>query len=366
MKKIMLILALMLAATAGTYAHRHQYIHANISFETFYDELMPYGEWINSPEYGYVWRPYTFEPDGFRPYYTRGNWVYTEAGWTWVSNYRWGWATFHYGRWYFDNHLGWAWIPGYQWAPAWVTWGAYGDSWAWAPLGPNMYITPGFTWHAPAFWWTVVPRRHFCSHNWHAYTHRRPVHVTNITYITNVYNDRGNSNRNGNWYHGPRVTDVERHANTRVKRTELADLEKNRNTVTRNTVTRNTGTTINRTDLNREREERRPPVKPETRVNRTEPAKERTVRTQTANERTVRTVTPKEQTVRTEASKERVIRKEPAREQVKRTEPKKEQVKRATPRGNDASRQVKVKPKENKQPVRSSSPGTGIAKRSGN
>src|SRR6185437_3876855 len=68
-----------------------------ISDQEFYDALEPYGTWVSDPEYGDVWVPDV--EDGFRPYATRGHWVVTEYGNVWVSRYRWGWATFHYGRW---------------------------------------------------------------------------------------------------------------------------------------------------------------------------------------------------------------------------------------------------------------------------
>ena len=91
-----------------------------ITYQTFYDDLSPYGQWIDYPEYGYVWMPNVGSM--FKPYATNGQWVYTDEGWTWSSGYNWGWATFHYGRWFFDPNYGWMWIPGYQWAPAWVSW----------------------------------------------------------------------------------------------------------------------------------------------------------------------------------------------------------------------------------------------------
>src|SRR5665213_1919979 len=65
--------------------------------QVFYDELSPYGQWIDYPDYGYVWQP-NVDQD-FRPYDTNGYWVYSDYGWTWVSNYSWGWAPFHYGNW---------------------------------------------------------------------------------------------------------------------------------------------------------------------------------------------------------------------------------------------------------------------------
>src|SRR5207249_4016053 len=101
----------------------------SISFQVFYDGLAPYGSWVTYPGYGYAWAP---RYGGFRPYVTGGHWVFTDLGWTWVSDYDWGWAPFHYGTWVDDPVYGWLWIPGYDWAPAWVVWGTYGDYYGWA------------------------------------------------------------------------------------------------------------------------------------------------------------------------------------------------------------------------------------------
>ncbi|HET6724229.1 MAG TPA: hypothetical protein VFH07_15825, partial [Chitinophagaceae bacterium] len=32
-------------------------VSVNVSFQTFYDDLSPYGQWIDYPQYGYVWSP---------------------------------------------------------------------------------------------------------------------------------------------------------------------------------------------------------------------------------------------------------------------------------------------------------------------
>src|SRR5882757_4239911 len=61
-----------------------------VSYQSFYDQLSPYGQWIDDPNYGYVWLP-DAGPD-FKPYTTNGHWVYTDEGWTWDSGYHWGWA----------------------------------------------------------------------------------------------------------------------------------------------------------------------------------------------------------------------------------------------------------------------------------
>ena len=71
----------------------------DITYQQFYDDLSPYGNWVNYGSYGYAWVPGV---SNFRPYYTNGYWVYSDYGWTWASNYNWGWAPFHYGRWVND------------------------------------------------------------------------------------------------------------------------------------------------------------------------------------------------------------------------------------------------------------------------
>src|SRR5215471_3494907 len=95
-----------------------------VNLQVFFDQLSPFGTWINNPRFGFVWIPRQV-PRGFRPYATSGHWVFTPDGWAWVSNFSWGWATFHYGNWTYDNRFGWMWIPGSIWAPAWVTWGEF-------------------------------------------------------------------------------------------------------------------------------------------------------------------------------------------------------------------------------------------------
>ncbi len=225
MKKIAIILILSMVTVLSAEAHKHSRSNFAITYQTFYNELSPYGDWIYAPDYGYVWRPYFDYPDAFRPYSSNGNWVNTSYGWTWVSGYKWGWATFHYGRWDFDNYLGWVWIPGYEWAPAWVSWGSYGDCWGWAPLGPNIRVQANIGWFAPSPWWTFVPRGHFYSDNWNNYIYDRPVYVTNITQITNVYVNN-NSNNTNNWYYGPRVNDVEKYAGSRVRTMEVVESER--------------------------------------------------------------------------------------------------------------------------------------------
>jgi hypothetical protein len=140
----------------------------DVSYQSFYDQLSPYGNWINYPGYGYVWSP-NAGPD-FQPYASNGNWIYTDAGWTWASNYNWGWAPFHYGRWFYENGYGWMWVPGSEWAPAWVSWRGGGDYYGWAPLGPTVSVDIALSnYNPPSNYWNFVPRQYMGNPNWHNY-----------------------------------------------------------------------------------------------------------------------------------------------------------------------------------------------------
>jgi hypothetical protein len=163
-----------------------------VSFQVFYDELMPYGDWIDDPHYGFIWVPYV-EP-GFQPYRTNGYWVMSRFGNTWVSMYDWGWAPFHYGRWFYSDLYGWGWIPGYEWGPAWVDWRTGGGYYGWAPLPPRVqfYASVSFPVYSR---WVFVPRRRLLSRNVYNYyiPHRNVTVVYNRTTVINntyVYNNR--------------------------------------------------------------------------------------------------------------------------------------------------------------------------------
>ncbi|MGH8094469.1 MAG: DUF6600 domain-containing protein [Chthoniobacterales bacterium] len=109
---------------------------AEVSLNFFYDNLSPYGTWIDVGDYGYCFQPNVAVSDStWRPY-SDGYWAYTDAGWTWVSYEDFGWATYHYGRWADLADYGWVWVPGYEWGPAWVSWRTGGDYIGWAPLPP--------------------------------------------------------------------------------------------------------------------------------------------------------------------------------------------------------------------------------------
>lgn len=111
---------------------------ADASASPFYNELAPYGSWMQQPDYGLVWQPTvdTINAD-WSPYADAGQWLYSDSGWYWNSDYTWGWAAFHYGRWVNLPHRGWVWQPGNIWAPAWVAWRSSAPYIGWAPLPPG-------------------------------------------------------------------------------------------------------------------------------------------------------------------------------------------------------------------------------------
>src|SRR5262245_43634731 len=113
---------------------------AELSFDFFHDNLEPYGEWIETATYGYVWHPAGVDED-WAPYLD-GYWSFTDAGWTWVSYEDWGGICYHYGRWVVIEGVGWCWVPDYEWGPAWVSWRKNDDYVGWAPLPPEASWEP--------------------------------------------------------------------------------------------------------------------------------------------------------------------------------------------------------------------------------
>jgi hypothetical protein len=130
------------AAVVAIGALNPAHARAQVSVSFFYDNLSPYGEWVNDPDYGYCWHP-TNVDENWAPY-TDGYWAYTDQGWTWVSYEDYGGIVYHYGRWAHLEDEGWVWVPGYQWAPAWVSWRSNDDYVGWAPLPPEARFRAGF------------------------------------------------------------------------------------------------------------------------------------------------------------------------------------------------------------------------------
>ncbi len=164
-------------------------------YGVFYDSLSSYGSWFETPDYGYVWQPVVVSDSNWRPY-SRGRWVCTDRGWTWVSDEPFGWATYHYGRWALVRGRGWVWVPGTEWAPCWVSWRENRNHIGWAPLPPETMAYRNHRWDSSvdvqfgigASCFTFVEYRHFGSP---LYQHCLPLSqnsgcygsTTNITYI---------------------------------------------------------------------------------------------------------------------------------------------------------------------------------------
>ena len=190
--------------------------HTSVSLQIFYDELSPYGKWVQTPDYGFVWVPDV--PEGFEPYSTNGYWAYTDDGWTWVSYYSWGWAPFHYGRWYNDPLYGYVWVPGTEWSPGWVVWRHSDDYYGWAPIEPGISITIayGSDYYIPYHHWRFVRCRDFGRRNLHRYFIDRSGYTVIIhnTYIINNFRDGKHHVR---YNPGPDRNDVEKHSGRRVR-----------------------------------------------------------------------------------------------------------------------------------------------------
>ncbi len=67
-----LIISLTLIVSAFMFPKQGKAQQENVNFQIFYDQLSPYGQWVNNPNYGYVWIPDVGED--FAPYSTSGHW----------------------------------------------------------------------------------------------------------------------------------------------------------------------------------------------------------------------------------------------------------------------------------------------------
>lgn len=175
----------------------------------FYDSLSPYGSWVYLSDYGWCWQPtVAVSAPAWRPYSDRGRWYWSDSGWYWNSDYSWGWAAFHYGRWYHHGRAGWVWTPGTVWGPSWVSW-RYSEGYCgWAPLPPEAYyrsgfgftyygrgVSVGFDFGLTDYHYSFVSIGNFCDYA--PYRYYVPRHqVQNIYHNTTVINNYvvGNNN----------------------------------------------------------------------------------------------------------------------------------------------------------------------------
>ena len=160
----------------------------------YYSALAPHGTWMNIEPYGWVWQPaLAVANPSWRPYYNDGHWAWLGTAWYWQSNYVWGWAPFHYGRWLLSAGIGWVWIPDLEWGPAWVNWTESDTCYGWAPLPPcqttgrigfGISIQDGnVAWNAqiglPFDRYVYVPRHRDSDDGWY----RHEEHERRDTYV---------------------------------------------------------------------------------------------------------------------------------------------------------------------------------------
>ncbi len=208
-KRASMLIALTLVAGAASATPAS----AGVSFNLFYSNLSHDGDWHVSASYGRVWQPTLYQP-GWNPYYD-GHWVYTDFGWTWVSDYSWGSIPYHYGTWAFEPALGWVWVPGYTWAPSWVVFSSGPGYIGWAPV--------------PAYYSIGVSiGRNYCSPNQYVFVDSHNFLAPRVRrYAVPVSRNRGlvantrivNNIRVENQVvvnHGPSVRDVERWSGQRI------------------------------------------------------------------------------------------------------------------------------------------------------
>ena len=224
MKKLLLIL-FVFAAFGFLEKSEARYRGGSYAVDFFYHDLAPYGEWIEIDYDVFVWRPTRVHYD-WQPY-SIGRWVWSSNGWYWDSYEPFGWATYHYGRWFYDDYYGWVWAPDTQWGPSWVEWRYNNDYIGWAPLPPyaefrtNVGIHFSITWRSNPVHWHFVRYDHFHHYNVHKYF-AAPKYKYNIfnktKYRTNYY-DRGGRVFNG----GVGRSYVEKRGGKKLKTYDLRD-----------------------------------------------------------------------------------------------------------------------------------------------
>jgi hypothetical protein len=202
---------------------------ASVDVGFFYDNLAPYGNWIQRPSYGWVWTPRQVS-SSWRPYQD-GHWVSTDQGWTWISAEPYGWATYHYGRWFDDPEIGWEWVPGTDWAPAWVSFQEGANYVGWAPLPPSFDINVAYNSGGYGFGggfglapdaYVFVPERFFLSASLGGYIVPRERVVTFFGETRNYTSFRHDGDRIYN--QGVPVEHIQRFVGHDVPRYQLADL----------------------------------------------------------------------------------------------------------------------------------------------
>lgn len=221
MKRLSFIFVLFILTFVFSEANPRRQSYVN--YDVFYESLSPFGEWIEIDYDLVVWRPTRIDRD-WAPY-KRGQWMWTSDGWYWDSYEPFGWATYHYGRWHYDDYYGWLWFPDNKWAPAWVEWRYNDDYVGWAPLTPYAQFKIGFgirfthKWRHHHHHWHFVNIHQFHGHD--VYNHI-VHHDKNRNILRNTKYRTNYSYRNGRIVNGGINREfVERRSNRRINERNL-------------------------------------------------------------------------------------------------------------------------------------------------
>jgi hypothetical protein len=217
-----LIITVALVISAGAFQKQASAQYERVSYQVFYDQLSPYGQWINYPNYGNVWIP-DAHPN-FSPYSSDGYWVHTRYGWTWMSDYTWGWAPFHYGRWDYDSFYGWLWVPDYEWGPSWVNWRQGNGYYGWQPMRPG-YGYSGFysNYYGNNNHWIFVRNNDFGRYDIYNYYVNHSDNMRIIENSSPIDNTTYDRRRQVSYISGPDKRNVERTTGNRIRSVTLRD-----------------------------------------------------------------------------------------------------------------------------------------------
>lgn len=219
-----IIILFVLIISSLLYAKQTQAQQFDGTYQVFYDQLSPYGQWVNYPNYGYVWMPDV--GNDFQPYYSNGYWIMTDYGMTWVSEYNWGWAPFHYGRWDYDNYYGWFWIPDNEWGPAWVIWRRSKGYYGWAPMQPGVSIMISFgnQYNSNYDHWVFVRERDIDRRNLHQYHVNHKANTQIIVHSTVINNTYFDNSHHTTYVSGPDRQDLRRNMGRNVRSASIYDI----------------------------------------------------------------------------------------------------------------------------------------------
>ncbi|MEM6822495.1 MAG: DUF6600 domain-containing protein [Verrucomicrobiota bacterium] len=104
----------------------------DIDFDNVIAALEEQGTWKTNDQDTYYFVPNESMSD-YIPPFRKGQWIYTDYGWTWKGEFPASWAIEHYGYWtrQVDEEKRWVWVPNGTWLPSTVEWLVSGEYVGW-------------------------------------------------------------------------------------------------------------------------------------------------------------------------------------------------------------------------------------------